>query len=80
VFFVRETNETLAQAEMFLANTNTSIGFINFDEQEEAWGVVISGMVSGLRPDSLLVSLSTITSNFLSICMILGFSYSFSTN
>ncbi|CAF1259157.1 unnamed protein product [Rotaria sordida] len=35
---------------MFLAGTNDFIGTINFNKQEEAWGVIISGSVNRLRP------------------------------
>ncbi|CAF1003151.1 unnamed protein product [Rotaria sordida] len=39
-----------AHADMYLAGTNDFIGTINFYEGQEAWGVVITGSVSRLRP------------------------------
>lgn len=54
--FVNEVNEVHAHAEMFLAGTNDFIGTINFNEQEVAWGVVISGSVNRLRSTKSLVS------------------------
>jgi hypothetical protein len=56
VALVNETNGIHAHAEMFLAGTNDFIGTINFNEQEVAWGVVISGSVNRLRPMATLVS------------------------
>jgi hypothetical protein len=56
VSFVRESNEAVhANAEMFLAGTNEFIGTINFYEEEVDWGVVITGSVDQLRPNSTLV-------------------------
>jgi hypothetical protein len=56
VSFVRESNEAVhANAEMFLAGTNDFIGTINFYEEEVDWGVVITGSVDHLRPNSTLV-------------------------
>ncbi|CAF1406882.1 unnamed protein product, partial [Rotaria sordida] len=39
-----------AHADMYLAGTNDFIGTINFYEGQEAWGIVITGSVSRLRP------------------------------
>ncbi|CAF1324777.1 unnamed protein product, partial [Rotaria sp. Silwood1] len=43
-------DRTHANAQMFLMGTNDFIGTVNFYEEEEAWGVVISGSVNRLRP------------------------------
>lgn len=56
VTFIREGDGIHAHAEMFLAGTNDFIGTINFNEQEQAWGVIISGYVNQLRPLATLVS------------------------
>jgi hypothetical protein len=50
-----EASGAHAQAEMYLAGTNDLIGTISFNEQEVAWGVIISGSVNGLRPMATLV-------------------------
>ena len=50
-----EVNAVYAHAEMYLADTNISIGTISFYEEEEDWGVVISGSVNRLRPTASLV-------------------------
>ena len=52
-----EADRTHANAQMFLAGTNDSIGTVNFYLEEEAWGVVITGSVDRLRPLATLVSL-----------------------
>lgn len=57
VALLNEANGIDAYAEMFLAGTNDLIGTISFIEEEEAWGVVISGSVNRLRPMATLVSL-----------------------
>lgn len=51
-----ETRAIHANAQMFLTGTNDSIGVVNFYVEEEAWGVVISGSVGGLRPLATLVN------------------------
>jgi hypothetical protein len=55
VSLTREASENCAQAEMYLAGTNDFIGTIGFNEQEVAWGVIISGSVNRLRPMATLV-------------------------
>jgi hypothetical protein len=56
VSLLRESNEAVhANAQMFLAGTNEFIGTINFYEEQVAWGVVITGSVDHLRPNSTLV-------------------------
>jgi hypothetical protein len=57
VALLNEANGIDAYAEVFLAGTNDLIGTISFIEEEEAWGVVISGSVNRLRPMATLVSL-----------------------
>jgi hypothetical protein len=57
VALLNEANGIDAYAEMFLAGTNDLIGTISFIEEEDAWGVVISGSVNRLRPMATLVSL-----------------------
>ncbi|CAF1138935.1 unnamed protein product [Adineta steineri] len=47
-------NGNYAQAEMYLSGTNDFIGTIGFNEQEVAWGVIISGSVNRLRPMATL--------------------------
>ncbi|CAF4236282.1 unnamed protein product [Rotaria socialis] len=52
---VREVEQSVhANAKMFLAGTNDFIGTIDFYEEEEAWGVVITGFVNRLRPMATL--------------------------
>jgi hypothetical protein len=55
IALARETNGKYAQALMYLTGTNEFIGTIGFNEQEEAWGVIISGSVNRLRAKALLV-------------------------
>ncbi len=55
VSLARDANGAYAQAEMYLAGTNDFIGTIGFNEQEVAWGVIISGSVNRLRPMATLV-------------------------
>jgi hypothetical protein len=55
VALVREADGIHAHAEMFLAGTNDFIGTVNFNEEEEDWGVVVSGYVNRLRPLAILV-------------------------
>jgi hypothetical protein len=57
VALLNEANGIDAYAEMFLAGTNDLIGTISFIEEEDTWGVVISGSVHRLRPMATLVSL-----------------------
>lgn len=52
---MKESYGAYAEAEMFLAETNEFIGTISFNEEQEAWGVVISGSVNRLRPNASLV-------------------------
>jgi hypothetical protein len=55
VSLAKETNGKYAEALMYLAGTNDFIGTIGFNEQEVAWGVIISGVVSRMRPMATMV-------------------------
>jgi hypothetical protein len=55
VSLVRETNQNLAEAVIYFSGTNDLLGTIGFNEQEEAWGVIISGALEHLRPNAILV-------------------------
>ncbi|CAF1018480.1 unnamed protein product [Adineta steineri] len=54
---VKEGDGIHAHAEMYLAGTNVFIGTINLYEEEEDWGVIMTGFVNRLRPLAVLVSI-----------------------
>ncbi|CAF3379913.1 unnamed protein product [Rotaria socialis] len=54
VSFVQESNGNYAEALMYLTGTNDFIGTISFNEQEVAWGVIISDSVNRVRPSATL--------------------------
>jgi hypothetical protein len=51
----KEANGNYAEAQIYFSGTNNFLGTIGFNEQEVAWGVIISGAVEHLRPNAVLV-------------------------